>query len=239
MEQLNESLLDKIKEAVNDYEVKKYPSLSVSFKDKLKLSKIAKNKDLESLFTLLLTVFSFYYLQSDKKLPFKPIKELPNGTHIMELEELNDQELKYLEKILVVTKNPEFNARICDILWIRKKDYTYARRAIYSYVECLKENEEDLEVTRIECLRRAMQISLKIKDKVQIDNIKIKIIDLFEKSRKICFNPQKDYLPYNLIQIIMENKLADNWEELGDKLVKIAKGFSISPGCDAPRAYMI
>lgn len=237
MDQLNESLLSKIKETITDYEEKKYPSLSVSFKEKLKLLKTTKNKELESLLTLLLTVFSFYYLQSNKKLPFKPIKELPNGTHIMALEELTDQDLKYLEKILVVTENPEFNARICDILWIRKKDYTYARRAIYSYVECLKKNEEDLEITRIKCLRRAMQISLKIKDKVQIDNIKIKIFDLFEKSRKTCFNPQKDYLPYNLIQIIMENKLADNWEELGDRLVEIAKGFPISPGCDAPRAY--
>ena len=237
MEQLNKNLSDKIKEAINDYESKKYPSLSVSFKDKLKLSKIAKNKDLESLFTLLSTVFSFYYLQSDKKLPFKPIKELPNGTHIMKLEELNDRELKYLKKILVVTKNPEFNARICDILWIRKKDFECAERAISAYIQCSEMNEEDLEVTRIECLRRAMQISLKIKDKVQIDNIKIKIIDLFEKSRKICFNPQKDYLPYNLIQIIVENRLADNWEELGDELVETAKGFPISPGCDAPRTY--
>lgn len=237
MDQLNESLLGKIKEAITDYEEKKYPSLSASFREKLKLSKTTKNKELKLLLTLLLTVFSFYYLQSNKKLPFKPIKELPNGTHIMALEELNDQDLKYLEKILVVTENPEFNARICDILWIRKKDYTYARRAVYSYLECLKKNEEDLEITRIECLRRAMQISLKIKDKVQIDYIKIKIFDLFEKSRKTCFNPQTDYLPYNLIQIVTENKLADNWEELGDKLVKIAKGFPISPGCDAPRAY--
>lgn len=45
MDQLNESLLDKIKEAITDYEEKKYPSLSVSFREKLKLSKkqIIKN----------------------------------------------------------------------------------------------------------------------------------------------------------------------------------------------------
>lgn len=237
MDQLNGSLLGKIKEAINDYEVKKYPSLSASFREKLKLSKTTKNKKLELLLTLLLTVFSFYYLQSNKKLPFKPIKKLPDGTHVMMLEELGDKDLNDLEKILAVTENPEFNARICDVLWIRKKDHEYARRAIFSYIECLEINEEDLEITRIECLRRAIQISLKIKDKVQIDNIKIKILDLFEKSRKICFNPQKDYLPYNLLQIIVENRLADNWEELGDELVETAKGFPISPGCDAPRAY--
>ena len=237
MGQLNESLLDKIKEAITDYEEKKYPSLSTSFREKLKLSKKTNNKELELILTLLLTVFSFYYLQSNKKLPFGPTEELPDGSRVMMLEKLEGKDLDNLEKILAVTENPEFNARICDVLWIRKKDYAYAKNAILSYVECLEKNEEDLEITRIECLRRAMQISLKIKDRVQIDKIKIKIFDLFEKSRKTCFNPQTDYLPYNLVQIIVENKLADNWEELGDKLVEIAKGFPISPGCDAPRAY--
>ncbi|MHA1875582.1 MAG: DUF4209 domain-containing protein [Promethearchaeota archaeon] len=237
MDQLNESLLDKIKEAITDYEEKKYPSLSTSFKEKLKLSKKTNNKELELLLTLLLTVFSSYYLQSNKRLPFGPTEELPDGSRVMMLEKLEGKDLDNLEKILAVTENPEFNARICDVLWIRKKDYAYAKNAILSYVECLEKNEEDLEITRIECLRRAMQISLKIKDRVQIDKVKIKIFDLFEKSRKTCFNPQTDYLPYNLVQIIVENKLADNWEELGDKLIEIAKGFPISPGCDAPRAY--
>jgi len=237
MDQLNESLLDKIKEAITDYEEKKYPSLSASFREKLKLSKKTNNKELGLIITLLLTVFSFYYLQNNKKLPFGPTEELPDGSRVMMLEKLEGKDLDNLEKILAVTENPEFNARICDVLWIRKKDYAYAKNAILSYVECLEKNEEDLEITRIECLRRAMQISLKIKDRVQIDKVKIKIFDLFEKSRKTCFNPQTDYLPYNLVQIIVENKLSDNWEELGDKLIEIAKGFPISPGCDAPRAY--
>ena len=162
MDQLNDSLLDKIKEAITDYDEKKYPSLSASFREKLKLSQKTKNKELESLLTLLLTVFSFYYLQSNKKLPFGPIEELPDGSRIMMLEKLDDKEINNLEKILAVTENPEFNARICDVLWIRKKDYAYAKNAILSYVECLEKNEEDLEITRIECLRRAMQISLKM-----------------------------------------------------------------------------
>jgi hypothetical protein len=237
MGQLSESLLGEIKEAINDYEVKKYPSLSVSFREKRKLSKTTKNNELESLLTLLLTVFSFHYLQRDKKLPFGPTKELPDGSRVMMLEKLKDEDLDNLEKILSLTENPEFNARICDILWIRKKDYAHAKRAVNSYLNCLEKNEEFMEITRIECLRRAMQIALQIKDREQVDKIKIKIYDLFEKSRKTCFNLQTDYLPYNLIQIIVENKLADNWEEIGDKLVETAEGFPISPGCDAPRAY--
>jgi hypothetical protein len=235
--QLKENLIVQIKETIKDYEVKNYPSLSVSFKEKLKLIKNTNNKELESLLTLLLTIFSFYYIQNDKKYPFGPTEEQPDGSYAMMLEKLEDKDLDNLEEILQITENPEFNARICDILWIRGNYHVYAKRAVDSYLNCLEKNEEFMEITKIECFRRVMQISLQIKDKEQINNIKIKIFNLFENSRKTCFNPQSAYLPYNLMQIIVENELADNWQEMGDKLVGIAKGFPISPGCDAPRDY--
>ena len=237
MGQLSESLLGEIKEAIKDYEVQKYPSLSASFRNKLKLLKKSNNEELKSLLKLLLTVFSFYYLKNDKKFPFWPTEELSDGSRTMLLEKLEEKDLGNLEEILPITENPEFNARICDILWIRKNDYKYAKRTVDSYLNCLEKNEEFMEITRIECFQRAMQISLKINDSEQVNKIKIKIYDLFEKSRKTCFNPHNDYLPYNLMQIIVENKLADNWEEIGDKLVETAEGFPISPGCDAPRKY--
>jgi len=94
MSQLNEKLLAEIKEAIKDYEIQKYPSLFASFKEKRKLSKKTENIELESLLTLLLRIFT-YSLQNDKKYPFRPTDELPDGSRVMMLEKLENKDLDY------------------------------------------------------------------------------------------------------------------------------------------------
>lgn len=43
--------------------------------------------------------------------------------------------------------------------------------------------------------------------------------------------------PASLLGILIENKLIDDWEGLGDKAIETAEGFPVSPGCNSPREY--
>jgi hypothetical protein len=237
MELLDKKLVESCKEAVADVESKKFPSFDSSFSQRLKKAQETGDKDLELLMKLLMGLFSMYF-KFAKGQPFGPLATWTDGRRTMLPEDLQEDELNKLEEIVQTSNNPEFLARICDVLWIRQKNHLYARKAIKAYLQSVDEDKDECWVPRSEWLKRATQIAMELgeKDK-EIQAIKTKLLDLFEESRKICHNPKQDYWPSSLLEIIIENKLADNWEEPGDKSVEIAKGFPISPGCDAPRKY--
>ena len=237
MVQLNKVVLEACKEGIVDFESKKFPSLDSTFSQMLKKAQETGNKDLESLAKLLMGIFSMYF-QFAKGQPFGPLATWKNGRRTMLPEDLQKDELAKLEEIIQVSDNPEFVARISDVLWIRLRNPLYAKKAISAYSQSVDEDKDESWVPRSEWLKRATQIAMELGEKAQERKIiKKKLIDLFETSRTVCFTFGMDYWPSFLLKLFIENKLVDNWEELGDKAVEIAKGFPISPGCDAPRRY--
>lgn len=235
---LEKRLSESCKEAIIDFEAKRCPSLHSSFSQRLKKAEEANDKDLESLMKLLMGVFSMYF-QFAKGQPFGPLFIGADGRRTMMPEDLSEEELSRLEEALNVSKNPKFVARICDILWIRRRDPAYARRAINAYLQSVDEDKDnEMWVPRSEWLKRATQIAMELGEKAQERQIvKGKLLNLFEESRNTCFNAKQDYWPASLLELLIENKLVDTWEKLGDKAVEIAKGFPTSPGCDASRKY--
>lgn len=236
--ELEKKLFESCKEAIVDFETKKYPSLHSAFSQRLKTAEESGDKDLVFLMKMLMGVFSMFF-QFAKGQPFGPLAQWPDGRRTMLPEDLTEVELPQLEKTLSVSENPEFVARICDVLWIRRKDPVFARRAINAYLQSADEDKDnEMWVPRSEWLKRATQITMELGEKAEERKvIKKKLSDLFEQSRKICFNPKQDYWPSSILKLLIENKLVDDWEELGNKAVEIAKGFPASPGCDAPRKY--
>lgn len=238
MTKLNETLLGECKEAVSDVKSKKFPDFLSSFRKRQDKAREAGDKELEEVMKLLWQVFSMYF-KWNKKQPFGPLATFTNGSRTAMPEDFTEHELNKLEQLLEVCENLQFVARISDVLWIRKRNHLYAKKAINAYLQSVDEDKDDeMWVPRSEWLKRATQIAMELGEKAQERNIiKKKLLDLFEESRKICFNPKQDYWPSSILKLIIEHKLADNWEALGDKSIEIAKGFSISPGCDAPRKY--
>jgi len=237
MAQLEKRLLENCKEAIADFEDKKFPSLNSSFSQRLKNAQETGNKDLESLMKLLMGIFSMYF-QFAKGQPFGPLAIWKDGRRTMMPEDLTEDELSKLEETLTVSDNPQFVARICDVLWIRRRNYSYAQKAVKAYLQSVDEDKDECWVSRSEWLKRATQITMELGEKAQERIIiKKKLMDLFDKSVKTCFTPGQDYWPSSLLGLLIENKLVDSWEKFGDSAIEIAKGFSISPGCDAPRKY--
>ncbi|MCX5713989.1 MAG: DUF4209 domain-containing protein [Candidatus Omnitrophica bacterium] len=236
MANIDKRLIEICNEAVADVEAKKFPDFLSSFRQRQDAAKKEGDQELEEFIKLLWGVFSMYFTFA-KGQPFGPLMSGPQGRTMIP-EDLTEDELLKLEKSLGASNNPEFVARICDVLWIRRRNPLYARKAINAYLQSADEDKDESWVPRSEWLKRATQIVMELGEKAQErEIIKKKIMDLFEDSRKTCFNPRMDYWPSSLLKLIIENKLADNWEELGNKSVEIAKGFPVSPGCDAPRKY--
>lgn len=229
-------LLEACKAAVATVSNPEMPDFLSAFRQVQDAAQKAGDQELERFMKLLWGVFSMYF-QFDKAQPFGPLMLGPQGRTLMP-EDLTDEELTQLEETLDTTDNPIFVARVCDIIWIRKRNHLYAQKAIKAYLQSVDEDTEEIWVPRSEWLKRATQIAMELGEKAKERQVvKDKILSLFEDSRKTCFNTKQDYWPSSLLELLIENKLADNWEELAGKVIEIAKGFPISPGCDAPRKY--
>ncbi|MFH1397236.1 MAG: DUF4209 domain-containing protein [Candidatus Omnitrophota bacterium] len=239
MVQLDKRFIEACKEAISTVESKKFPDFLSSFKQLQVKAKEANDKDLEEVMKLLWQVFSMYF-QWGKGQPFGPLMSGPQGRTMIP-EDLTEDELLKLEEIVAASANSQFVARIGDVLWIRRRNHLYAKKAIEAYLKAADEDKDsEMWVPRSEWLKRATQIAMELGEKAQERQIiKKKLMKLFEESRKSCFNPRQDYWPSAILELLIENKLVDNWEELAGKIVEIAKGFSISPGCDAPRKYYV
>lgn len=236
MSQLDKKFLDAGEEALSGAESMKFPDFLSSFKQIQIKANEAGDKELEEFMKLLWQVFSMYF-QWGKDQPFGPLMSGPQGRTMIP-EDLTEDELLKLEEIVTVSTNPQFVARINDVLWIRRRNYLYAQKAVKAYLQSVDDDTDECWVPRSEWLTRATQIAMELGEKAQERQIvSKKILDLFEESRKICFNAKQDYWPSSLLELLIENKLVDNWEELADQSVEIAKGFPVSPGCDAPRKY--
>lgn len=236
MAQLDEKLLKACKESISIVKSRKFLDFLSSFKQIQAKARESGDKKLEELMGFLWQVFSMYF-QWGKEQPFGPLMSGPQGRTMIP-EDLTEDELLKLEEVLTVSTNPQFVARITDILWIRRRNHLYAQEAVKAYLQSVDEDKDECWVSKSEWLKRAIQIAMELGEKAQERQIvRNKTIGLFEKSRKTCFDAKQDYWPSSLLKLLIENKLVDNWEELADKAVEIAKGFPVSPGCDAPRRY--
>lgn len=236
MSKINKRLIDSYKEIVEDVASAKFPDYLSAFRAKQDFARKEGDKELEEFMRLLWGVFSMYF-QFDKKEPFGPLMTGPQGRTLLP-EDLTEEELQKLEVLLGITLNPQFKARISDVLWLRRKNHEFAQKAVSAYLQSVDEDKDDCWVPRGDWLKRAAQIAMQLGTKAkERDVVKTKLMGLFEKDRLNYFSAGQDYWPASILDILIENKLVENWEELGDKSVEIAKGFSISPRCDAPRKY--
>lgn len=236
MAQLDKKLLEACKEAIAGVKTGKFFDFLSSFKLIQAKAKEAGDKELEEFMRLLWQVFSMYF-QRGKGQPFGPLMSGPQGRTMIP-EDLTEDELLKLEEIVTVSTNPQFVARISDVLWIRRRSHLYAQTAVKAYLQSVDEDKDECWVQKGEWLKRATQIAMELGEKAPEKQIvKKKIIALFEEGRKTCFDAKQNYWPSSLLELLIENKLVDNWEGLADKVMEIAKGFPISPGCDAPRKY--
>ena len=90
-------------------------------------------KDAERDWTLLAQIFDFHFKPANPSEPFGPM--IVNGDRrSMIPADLTDAQLDCLQSNLESVADPEYQARVGDILWLRRRNVDAARLAVRSYI---------------------------------------------------------------------------------------------------------
>ncbi|WP_423839081.1 DUF4209 domain-containing protein [Trichlorobacter lovleyi] len=110
-------------------------------------------------YSFLSAVASCYANYDQKGNPYGPMWQTVKGRTFTP-EDLTASELDILSEILNDIADPEYRARIGDILWIRRRDYKAAQTAIRAFIESAHRLEtDDLWPTFVTRLQRALQLA--------------------------------------------------------------------------------
>lgn len=91
--------------------------------------------------------------------PFSPMFVV-SGKRSALPEDLDDQELNALDRVLSQTEDPELASRLADILWLRNQEYKKAQKAVQSYIASAQRLEDAEEYTQVSMrLERALELS--------------------------------------------------------------------------------
>ena len=117
---------------------------------------------------------------------------------------VGDPEVEYdLQKLLALEIGNETKAKVCDCLWIHKKDYASAKKAFDLYFLYIGMNQ-DFESNYF-YLNRVVSIFLSLKSEAN----KPKLIDVVELVLSQGDNI-KNFFPLNILEICFVNGLIDN-----------------------------
>lgn len=156
---------------------------------------------------LLGRLFSLHETFDDPREPLKPMSIVPGDFQTFNLEDLTEKQLMELEDTLSLIDDPEYSARINDVLWLINKDASAARRAVDAYISSAL-RLEDLEdwPSPADRYTRAFRLSRQIDPKGPLPN-KIATI-LIERLRVHGGNDPK-WLSYHLLSLLYEARKGD------------------------------
>jgi Domain of unknown function (DUF4209) len=140
-------------DVIESSERKACPDYRNAFQKKAQEAKLAGNIREQAVFEILAHVVYYDDIKSESTEQF-----------FVETLNLTDEHLGFLTEIAAEVSDPELQARIADILWVRRRNYQMAQLAVNAYIESAKTLEDPKEWTfcfnRIE---RALRLAHKIK----------------------------------------------------------------------------
>src|SRR5574341_984665 len=199
----------------------------------------AGDHQLERTMRLLSEVFSMMDRDSAQQ-PFAPLATYADGSTTLLPEHLVEDDLKLLEVLLEASDRPAYVARIADVLWLRRRDPAFARRAILAYLGVVQIENLQSWVPYRNALRRAAQLACQLGRKAaERTLVRERIKELLRHAEQVCNSQGMGYWPAALAEILIENRLlpSEEWTWLGELGERIAGTFPITPGCDGPRKY--
>ncbi len=106
---------------------------STQFGRKYQETESAGDAKTACLFWLLGSITSMYLKPNDSAEPFGPMAQFSDGRTPIP-SDFVEAELAYLAEILPAVTAPELEARIADILWLRKRSFPHAQTAVKAYL---------------------------------------------------------------------------------------------------------
>jgi hypothetical protein len=174
----------------------------------------------ERVYSFLNVVASFHATPDSRTSPYQPMWQKSDGTRSLNPDDLTDQDLDALQGIVHEIDDPEYRARVADVLWIRRKDYKAAKIAVPAFLQSAQRlKTDDLWPPYIDRLDRAAQISGKkgfdAECKSVIDTVEAAIVE-FEH------NPKSGLLCNRLMGILLLLGEGDNnrYAALSERLAR-------------------
>jgi hypothetical protein len=101
---------------------------------KAREAKEANDPRTEELFCLLGDICTLHLKLDSPEHPFGPMMTSPSGRTAI-AEDLDENQLQFLENIVSAVQDADLRARIADLLWVLKRDYKMAELAVSSYLQ--------------------------------------------------------------------------------------------------------
>lgn len=102
------------------------------------------NHAFSTFFSLLSSVTSYWIDKDSNDTPLKPyFINYEENQRTASIEDLNQDELNFLDSIVDELNNPELQSRIADVLWIRKRDHKRAFLAAKMYLKAYEQFSEE------------------------------------------------------------------------------------------------
>lgn len=127
-------------EVIEQCPEKKHEVYSRKFLDKAKELEESEDKNIQEVYVLLGAITSLVLRSESTDEPFAPLFIFQHGRSAI-VDDFTDNHLNVLKELATEILDAELRARICDILWIRMRDFQMAQLAIESYVESAKNLE--------------------------------------------------------------------------------------------------
>ncbi len=148
-------------------------------------------------------VLNHFMLRSeDDRNPYVPQWSGFEGKRSLQPDDLDDQDLDLLEGIINEIEDPEFRARVADVLWVTRKDFRAAQVAVEAFVqsaERLKEGDNWSPFT--ERLDRAAHISARKGFEKQREQVVSSVEAAFSEFKD---NQETVFLCHRLMQILLK-----------------------------------
>jgi hypothetical protein len=117
-----------------------------------------------NVFRLLAVVANFWPNYDDTAQPYRPaVIDYETAKRSLVPQDLAKADLDALAGIVEGIKDPEFRARVADVLWVSRKDYKAAQKAVEAYIESSRVLETgDMWPPFAERLQRARQVGAQL-----------------------------------------------------------------------------
>ncbi|HLP91505.1 MAG TPA: DUF4209 domain-containing protein [Nostocaceae cyanobacterium] len=133
---------------------------------------------------------------------------------------LTEEHLNFFTEIVPEVSDPELQARIADILWVKKRNYQMAQLAVEAYLKSAKELEDPEKWTWcVDRIERAFRLARKINYKFEV------IFAYIEEVLDRYKGEDPKWLSVKLMELLLEYRLGDpkKYATLAEKAAQLAE----------------
>lgn len=182
---------------------------------------------------ILADLFDFHFTPKDAGQPFRPML-IMDGRRSMIPDDLSEHQLDRLTASFSEVNDPEYRARVGDVLWLRRRDAAAAREAVSCYIASGQRLEDpDHWVPAMERYERAVRLARQIEPKGELPG---RVLAHLEE-RVLHYQGQDPlYFSLKALKLLEEFRYGD-FGVLADIAGKIAASASASGGLDRARSH--